>query len=336
MVSSRIKSYIRFILLSIFVLPLFASLVHASNSSELQSTTRKVIYGDDDRQEPYLYGDPAMQTVSTSVAAMIDQEAITIGVTNPTPTQPPSDPSRRWGRSPQSLPIRTSATITLGGTTLAERGICATERFAQQKSVANCSGFLVGDDILVTAGHCITDAESCHKYKWVFGFQMVKDKNGAEVLADISSDNVYSCKEIMGRALQKEGNKDFSVIRLDRKVTGRTPLKLNLKGQPQVNDDIVVIGYPTGIPLKIAGGAQVKKLDDNFFFSNLDTYGGNSGSPVINQKTYEVEGILVRGNRDYVGAPTGGCAVSATLPNDFDQPEQVSFIGQTFKTLGIQ
>ncbi|WP_420540401.1 S46 family peptidase (plasmid) [Paenibacillus polymyxa] len=51
-------------------------------------------------------------------------------------------------------------------------------------------------------------------------------------------------------------------------------------------------------PIKsgFAVGAAVRDNPPNaFFVANLDTYGGNSGSPVFNSDTHEVEGILVRG-----------------------------------------
>ena len=63
---------------------------------------------------------------------------------------------------------------------------------------------------------------------------------------------------------------------------------------------MVVIGYPSGLPTKIADQAQVRtNKHRNFFVANLDTFGGNSGSPVINKSSGLVEGILVRGESDY-------------------------------------
>ena len=52
---------------------------------------------------------------------------------------------------------------------------------------------------------------------------------------------------------------------------------------------------------KVAGGAKVRSNNNGVYFvANLDTYGGNSGSAVFNLQTREVEGILVRGENDYV------------------------------------
>ncbi len=74
-----------------------------------------------------------------------------------------------------------------------------------------------------------------------------------------------------------------------------------------------MIGHPVGLPTKFAGEAVVRSNQQSaFFVANLDTYGGNSGSPVFNSDTHEVEGILVRGETDFV--PQGGCNVSLVCP----------------------
>ena len=39
--------------------------------------------------------------------------------------------------------------------------LCDSENFLTQPTAANCSGFLVAPDTLVTAGHCITNQADC-------------------------------------------------------------------------------------------------------------------------------------------------------------------------------
>jgi hypothetical protein len=74
-----------------------------------------------------------------------------------------------------------------------------------------------------------------------------------------------------------------------------------------------VIGHPVGLPTKFAGGAAVRNnTPAAFFVANLDTYGGNSGSPVFNSTSRQVEGILVRGETDF--AMQGTCRVSLVCP----------------------
>ena len=70
--------------------------------------------------------------------------------------------------------------------------------------------------------------------------------------------------------------------------------------RPTVGGNLGVIGYPSGLPVKIAFGDEtvLMRKEGPWLIANLDTYGGNSGSPVFNAQG-EVEGILVRGAVDY-------------------------------------
>ena len=68
--------------------------------------------------------------------------------------------------------------------------------------------------------------------------------------------------------------------------------------------------------MKIAfGNTYVRRSNDaGYFVANLDTYGGNSGSPVINAGTGILEGILVRGETDFIHQ--GTCFESYVVPDD--------------------
>mgnify|MGYP000991441954 CR=1 FL=1 len=55
---------------------------------------------------------------------------------------------------------------------MAKRGVCTSERFYAQPTSANCSGFLVGKNKLVTAGHCVKTKKDCKENYWVFGYKM--------------------------------------------------------------------------------------------------------------------------------------------------------------------
>lgn len=193
---------------------------------------------------------------------------------------------------------------------------CSDERFADQPTVADCSGFLIADDLLVTAGHCATAmgtevkntvTADCKQNAWLFDYKT--DANGVVNLKNISRENLFECKEVVYAKYQpsvEENGKiapgdDFAIIRLTKKVVGRVPLKIRTQGKVNLNDDIFVIGYPSGLPAKFAGDAKVlENTFKRFFSTNLDTFGGNSGSAVFNAKTGEVEGILVRGKTDYI------------------------------------
>ena len=224
--------------------------------------TPEVIYGNDDRLDIADSTNENHKKWAQSVAVQISTSKI--GVNGELPTK------------------------TIGDS----MSLCKSEKFREQINPGRCSGFLVGEDILVTAGHCIQNQSECDNYSWVFGFE--KD------VAKVDQENIYKCSSIVSRALDDESNADYAVIKLERVVTNRSSLKFRTKGVISNKASIVVIGHPSGLPMKVADGANVRTNDDSWFFvGNLDTFGGNSGSPVINDTTGLVEGILVRGENDY-------------------------------------
>jgi len=100
---------------------------------------------------------------------------------------------------------------------------------------------------------------------------------------------------------------DYALIRLDRKVKNHKPLAINRgRGLEKVTPHFVT-GHPTGLPFKFVGNARVIKDVDGasaYFGTNLDPFGGNSGSPVFNAETLLIEGIHVRGEGDQPFIPT--------------------------------
>lgn len=79
-----------------------------------------------------------------------------------------------------------------------------------------------------------------------------------------------------------------------------------------------------GLPLKIAGFATVRDFSKvGYFVADLDTFGGNSGSPVFSVKTKKIEGILVRGDEDFIDGPAG-CTTMATYEQTGGRGEDVT------------
>lgn len=191
----------------------------------------------------------------------------------------------------------------------AAHNLCAGERFRDQPTGAFCSGFLVAPDIIATAGHCI-NASNVTNICFVFGFRM-RDPSTPET--SINNEEIYRGLELLGR--QEAGNgPDWALVRVDRPVTNHRIVRIRRDGKVNDTQKLHVIGHPSGLPTKFAGEASIRNNQaDSFFVANLDTYGGNSGSPVFNSETHEVEGILVRGETDFV--QQGSCNVSLICPS---------------------
>jgi len=97
-------------------------------------------------------------------------------------------------------------------------------KYIEQKSLGECSGFLVSPNRIVTAGHCVVDKNDCKRNQWVFGYREHTQKFGV--------DDVYSCKKIIKQkyVYSKYEVSDYAVIELDREVVGRDPLSYRKHG----------------------------------------------------------------------------------------------------------
>lgn len=262
-------------------------------SLQAQAVRPYVVYGEDNRKDYYAEPDPVYRRASESTVALIRAAAL----------------------NPQGA--RTKIATVPYGESLA---LCPSEPFYAQRTAPFCSGFLVAPDLVATAGHCIPTASVCENTRMVFGFRLEgADQNPSEV----PTENVYACKTVL-HTVSTRGGEDFALVRLDRPVTVAKPLKVNLSRRVRVGDAMVVMGHPSGLPLKIAAGANVRLVAPEYFVGNFDTFGGNSGSAVLNAVTADVEGILVRGERDF--QTVNGCRVSFKCADDQCRGEDVTHI----------
>jgi V8-like Glu-specific endopeptidase len=183
--------------------------------------------------------------------------------------------------------------------------LCERERFGKQPFGAYGSGFLVAPRIIATAGHCV-DSGNVTTTRFVFGFRM-RDSTTAETR--IANGEIYSGVSLIGRSMPPAGA-DWALVKLDRDVTNHQILKIRRSGIINAEQKLHIIGHPSGLPAKFADGAVVRdNSQSKIFIANLDAYHGNSGSPVFNRCTHEVEGILIEGGRnDFIN--TGDCCVS--------------------------
>lgn len=229
----------------------------------------KVVYGDDDRYE--LFEKKKWAETASSVGLMVSKDRI----------------------ENSNSPLRSFNSPTLE----TKYGLCSDQRFVSQPSLGTCSGFLIAPDLLLTAGHCIERNYDCENNYWVFDF-VLDQRNG--IPKYIKNKDIYECKQIISQSFQvmEENEPDYTLIRLSR-VTNRKSLKLSTTNLPKVGDNVVLLGYPNGIPLKVADSAFVTKVKKARVYTNVDAFKSNSGGPIIDEKSGLVIGILVNGENDY-------------------------------------
>lgn len=170
---------------------------------------------------------------------------------------------------------------------------CPGERFEDQPNWSNCTASLVAPDVMLTAGHCISES-SCERTRFVFGYAL--GENGFAP-AEYPADAVYACGSIMAKGSGSDD--DWALVRLDRKA-GRAPLKVSLR-EVRMGQELYMIGHPAGLPAKYTDDAVVVKVREGgmVYEADLDAYGGNSGSPVFGKDSGRIVGVLVAGENDY-------------------------------------
>ena len=239
------------------------------------------IYGDDDRIDAHESYDPVMNAVADATAVLVDESKV--------------EPAQ--GHRQMKLVDETFGE---------EKNLCDGEPFRDQPAPGFCTGFLVGPDTLATAGHCLDDVDECEETRFVFDFRYESAEDDPAI---VHESDVYTCDDLLARHHDSEGA-DWAVVRLDRTVRGRTAVEYRQTGKVEEGAMVALVGHPSGLPQKISGGGRVfDSTAETHFDSNLDTYGGNSGSPVVNFATGLVEGIHVRGTTDFVETEAG-CSVS--------------------------
>ena len=260
----------------------WAKLEPASCMEELRAdhggaAQARAIFGKDDRQELFSVPDQ-WREIGRSVAGKVSSDHIT-------------DHGSYWELHGEPLSAKE----------------CPGNRFSDEITVPSCTGFLVKPDLLVTAAHCIKAQDDCDNYYWVFEYALsgAGDRNYTKADAD----RVYRCKKIVARNYQNFGDIDYAILQLDRAVEGRKPLRLGLEAQVSPGVELVNIGNSNGLPLKFKDSAKILhvKPTGQAFDSEMDTFGGDSGSPVFDAATGEVLGITSSGHADHFHDGASNC-----------------------------
>ena len=266
----------------------------------------KPVYGPDNRTEWWDIADPKVKRRAAASVALFDAE---------------------------SLSAPSAGRLKLAAKSLGESfGMCPTERFAKQLSGASCSGVLVAPDVIITAGHCVGEvagrenASMLSNIRFVFGYVTRNDDDPGR--SEYDTKQVFRGKRVIGGKLlpPSQGSDDWAVIELDRAVPKEIAEPVKIAGNRIANtEELYVIGYPSGLPLKYAPGAKVRKNGERaYFVANLDTFGGNSGSGVFASKTNELVGILVRGDTDYYMDSDHRCRRPFFCPSTGCEGEEVT------------
>ncbi|MET1260221.1 serine protease [Flagellimonas sp. DF-77] len=211
--------------------------------------------------------------------------------------------------------------IDIGNTLQSQLNLCDNVSFGTQPKVGIGSAFVINDDTMLTAAHVFQ--RPIEEYVVVFGFE-ISTKGGA-VNRTIHKSNIFYPSQDYKRV----NDLDIVLFRVS-KIINKPRLSLGDSRSLKVGHKIYMIGHPSGLPKKIALNASI--LDNThpqYFYTSLDGFQGNSGSPVLNFNTNQVIGILVSGETDYVF--NGSCYTDNICREPYCKGEKVIRIENILK-----
>lgn len=234
------------------------------------------VYGQDDRRDVYQIRSQTLKSWTEAVAAIAKKSNLR--------------DNAQGGYKLSTMPLEKKM-----------KDLCPAERFLRQPVGPFCTSFLVAPDIIVAAGHCVVDEARCQELAFIFDFQMNSRRSDP---SRVEKQSVYYCHKLL--YLTATNDFDFALIRLDRAVKNRTPLELRDRGSMHPRDELILMGFPLGLPLKVAAGGHLRTMQGNFIYTTVDAFYKNSGSPVVSKHDGKVEGLLIGGDEeDFVKGPRG-------------------------------
>lgn len=192
-----------------------------------------------------------------------------------------------------------------------------------------CTGTMVGENIMLTAGHCfdidsnnwttprrngvaLTPAELAPLFQLNFDYQY------PPVGTSTRPEVVYPVIRLLEHRLGT--NLDFAFVEVGRGADGRFPSARFGQARMDASDagltgamNLTVIQHPAGNPKKVAAGQGVSIKPPFLQYTDVDTLGGSSGSGVLDQR-----GVLVavhtNGGCTQDGGRNSGLSLKAIKP----------------------
>jgi hypothetical protein len=156
------------------------------------------------------------------------------------------------------------------------------------------TAFHVAQGIVATAHHVLgaienelSGVEDITEARFVRRFVKLRESSGGYGYRE-----VYRGVEVVASSEVE----DWALIRISPS-TAVSPVLPPMKA-PQVGDEIYCLGHPVGLPMKLTYGT-LTRVEGKELRARIDTFSGNSGSPVFCAKKHCLIGMLSGGSMDF-------------------------------------
>jgi hypothetical protein len=213
-----------------------------------------------------------------------------------TSIQPPGDDRREIKDSPQVIQdLAGSVALLCDADRLSPQGdgtqklltepaglISGTTFWEQERVRDGFTGFLVGEDLLLTTSHEV----NVKTLRIVFDF--ILDSNSVPK-------TIYSDNEVFAATEVKRGDivagEDWLLLKLDRSPGRPFQERIETQAEP-LGTSLWMLGHPLGLPMKFVDNSKITTEGSVVFECDLDASQGNSGSLVLNATSNKVVGAL--------------------------------------------
>lgn len=202
--------------------------------------------------------------------------------------------------------------------------LCMDEYFYHEKTLEGsfCTGFLVGQQILLTAGHCAMRSDFCDNVRIAFGVNVMPE--------DTKELETFRCDHVLSKKISME--EDYALVLLDRPVSGAVPFEL-ANYHSAVGSQVAMYSHPLGLTTKISFG-EILSRNSGYYATNLDGFKRSSGAPVVDLLEGKVIGIYTRGRQDFSYDSDRGCYIHIKYPGA-SGAEVVTDIGSVAQLLSM-
>lgn len=181
--------------------------------------------------------------------------------------------------------------------------VCASEPYRDQPCLCSGTAFVIHENFALTALHNL-EYNTLQELVLIPDFKLLT-RSGKYARA-ISRENVFRISEVI--QLEDTPDIDMALLRLDHPAAPHQVLVVDSVNTVQTGNDVYTLGHPMGMPMKLTINASVRQVTQDHFYATLDTYQGNSGSPVFDYHSHRVTGIVLEGMTDFISK--GDCMTS--------------------------